>query len=180
MRHRMWWAALGLPATVLVLAACGGQDRGPDVATAGGAAGSPTPTASTSLQDRMLQYARCMRAHGVDMPDPAGNGGPGGVQLILPSGASGSDAKLRATMGACRQYLPNGGAPASMSPQQVDQLRQYAQCMRAKGVQMSDPDPNTGGLKIGHGGADKLSVLNDPKFKAAQSACQNLLPAGKG
>jgi hypothetical protein len=83
-------------------------------------------------------------------------------------------------MQACEQYLPNGGAPPSLSPQAIDQLRKYAQCMREHGTQMSDPDPNTGGIRVGGGSGDKTQVLNDPNFKQAQQACQSSAPKGNG
>jgi hypothetical protein len=42
-------------------------------ATAGKAGGSPSPTPSLSLEQRLRQWAACMRAEGLDMPDPARN-----------------------------------------------------------------------------------------------------------
>jgi hypothetical protein len=152
------------------------------VARAGGGGGGkggpgPSATASMSLQDQMLRYTQCMRTHGVDVPDPGADGG--GVELTMPSGAKLSDPKVQVAMQACQQYLPSGGAPPSMSPQSIDQLRKYTQCLRDHGIEVSDPDPNTGAIRIGDAG-DKTKILNDPKFTTAQAACQGQLPEGKG
>ncbi|TMR41698.1 hypothetical protein [Actinomadura geliboluensis] len=42
-------------------------------------AGLPEPKPlSPEQQDKMLKFAACMREHGIDMPDPKFDGGPGG------------------------------------------------------------------------------------------------------
>jgi hypothetical protein len=56
-------------------------------------------------QDANLRYARCMREHGIDMPDPK----PGeGLKIQGPEG--GDKAKTDAAQKACRQHLPGGGS----------------------------------------------------------------------
>ena len=39
---------------------------------------APSPAEQAKVQNAMLDYARCMRAHGVDMPDPKFSGAGGG------------------------------------------------------------------------------------------------------
>ncbi|MFI9386690.1 hypothetical protein [Kutzneria sp. NPDC052558] len=51
------------------------------------------------VRDQMLKYAKCMRDHGVDMPDPKP-----GEAITLPMGGSG-DAKLDAAGKACGSIL---------------------------------------------------------------------------
>lgn len=52
---------------------------------------------------QMLQFAQCMRQHGIDMPDPK----PGqGLDLRVPKG---SRAKLQDAQKACQKYQPGGG-----------------------------------------------------------------------
>jgi hypothetical protein len=161
--------ALGM---CLGAAGCGGRASNTGIASAAGArtkaSATPSPTPSGNMQDQLLRYAACMRAHGVNMPDPQVNGGRFAMQI--PKGAS--QAKIDAAQSACKQYLPNGGAPPSMSPADVERQRKYAACMRQHGVDMADPDPN-GGLRINGVKPD------DPKFKAAADACQSLNPMGK-
>jgi hypothetical protein len=61
--------ALGLGA-----AACGGSPGGDGVATLGGDGANDQQTGSGSAkkdpQEAALDFAKCMREHGVDMPDP--------------------------------------------------------------------------------------------------------------
>jgi hypothetical protein len=55
------------------------------------------------------------------------------------------------------------------------QLLKYSQCMRAHGLP-NFPDPNSqGDLSIGPGNVPKGGP-NSPQFKAAQKACQSLMP----
>ncbi|MDT3445345.1 hypothetical protein [Pseudofrankia sp. BMG5.37] len=64
---------------------------------------------------------------------------------------------------------PDGGGSATPAAQT------YAECMRDHGVDMADPDPSTGVPQLGEG-VDPA----DPAVKQASSACQDLLPAGRG
>jgi hypothetical protein len=166
---------LGLTLVVAgVLIGCGSPNKGPSVASANGGTGkstaTPHPTASVDRQQQALNFARCMRAHGVDVPDPDPNGG-GGIRI---NAGKGTRAKVEAAQQACKQYLPNGGEPPSLSPQEMEQLRKFAKCMRDHGINVADPDPANPGIRINGAGP------GDPKFKAAQDACQSLMPGGPG
>ena len=54
----------------LALSACGGNDD---------PTGEPAADRQKANRDAMLAYAKCMREHGVDMPDPKFNGSGGAV-----------------------------------------------------------------------------------------------------
>ncbi|HKT00515.1 MAG TPA: hypothetical protein VJT31_13355 [Rugosimonospora sp.] len=153
----------------LSIAGCGSHTGNSGIASAGGgtarSSATPRPTTSVDTQQQMLDFARCMRAHGVNMDDPQANGG--GIRIQAPQSIDQN--KMQAATKACQQYLPNGGQLASLSPQQVEAMRKYAQCMRDHGVDMPDPDTN-GALRINGVKAD------DPTFKAAQDACRALQP----
>jgi hypothetical protein len=174
--------AVALGTTVLAhagAAACARSSANPGIATAGGgtASASAHPSASVDREEQARAFAQCMRDHGVDMPDPDTAGGPGGGNIkITVSGAPGA---TDAAMNACKDKLPNGGNPPSMSPELQEQLRAFAQCMRDHGVDMPDPDPNSGGLRINASGGPKVSP-DDPTFQAAQEACQDKLPGANG
>ncbi|MFC3503294.1 hypothetical protein ACFOOK_20270 [Micromonospora krabiensis] len=153
----------------LTLPACGGSDGEPAVATAGGggAAASASPAAQLSDDERRLRFTECMRENGVDVPDPE----PGGDRLFRFDGKT-DPAKVEAAMGACRQYLPNGGEKLKLDPEQVERLRQLAACMRENGVpEFPDPQPD-GGIQL------RLDVVNlkDPKVKAAMEKCRQYAP----
>jgi hypothetical protein len=52
----------------------------------------PEPSAEekAEAQDRALAFAKCMREHGVDMPDPTFDAN-GGIGIMVPEGAAGDD-----------------------------------------------------------------------------------------
>jgi hypothetical protein len=184
--HRRWRPRLavlvGALALTLAVAACGSGGKSNGVASLGGA---DKPTATTSAggskdpKQAALEFARCMRQHGVDMPDPkfSGNkvtqefrGGPGKIGP--------DDPKFKAAQQACQKYQPNGGQFNKPNLREQQQMLAFARCMRQHGVDMPDPNPNGGVVVKGGPGTLKL---DDPKFKTAQQACQKLLPnAGKG
>ncbi|GGM15927.1 hypothetical protein ACFFX1_03485 [Dactylosporangium sucinum] len=143
--------------TVLLLAACSSAP-GPSVASAGGSA---SVSASPDKAEANRQFAKCMREHGVDVPDP----GPDGNLDIAP-GADRS--KVLKASEACQQYLPNGGTLKNLSPEQLEQARAFAKCMREHGVNMPDPDPDTGISSFLKSDID----LNSPAFKSAAEACK--------
>lgn len=111
-----------------VLTACGstGQPSG----TATGASASPP-----GGQSRDVEFSDCMRAHGVtDFPDPTSNG------LQIPANINARSPAFQAAQQACKQYLPNGGAPPVTKPSERAAALAFARCMRTHGVP-DFPDP---------------------------------------
>jgi hypothetical protein len=151
-------------------------------------ANKPTTTTSAgpvSKQKAALEFARCMRQHGIDMPDPQFSGNRITQELRGGPGKKGpDDPKFKAAQQACNKYLPNGGQPPKLNPQERQQLVAFARCMREHGIDVPDPGPNSGGIVVKRSGANGRNAPepeDDPKFKAAQQACQKYLPnAGKG
>jgi hypothetical protein len=152
-------------ALTLVLTACGGNGGGK----------SPADR-EREAREAALNYAQCMREHGVDVPDPSFEGG--GVTRIgpdedVPSG------KVREAEQACRKYDPEANAP-KLSEEEQQEMREAAlanaRCMREHGIEnFPDPTFNDRGamLRIGK---DSGIDPNDPDFKAAQEACKDTLP----
>jgi hypothetical protein len=162
-----------LLALALAVAACGGGGGGGmsnGVASLGDGKATPTtsPGGSSDPKQGALAFGRCMRQHGIDMPDPEIDA-DGGVAMHLPPGVGPDSPKLKAAEQACNQYLPNGGQPPKASPQQQQQMLAYARCMRQHGINIPDPKPD-GGIHIEGVNPD------DPKFKAAEQACQQYQP----
>ncbi|GLZ75980.1 hypothetical protein Afil01_07870 [Actinorhabdospora filicis] len=126
-----------------------------------------TPSAesspSMSIEDTMVAYARCMREHGIDMPDPE----PGkGVDLSVPDGMD--PQVVEAANQECKKFMPNGGEPPKLSAEQLEKNRQYAKCMREHGLpDFPDPDPETGGISL----SGRQFDPNDPGFQAADKTC---------
>jgi hypothetical protein len=140
-------------------------------------------------EEALLDFARCMREHGIDMPDPDTSGGGGIVKFGASASASVAGTKIDAEMEkfeaadkACRDLLGDAG-PQTMDPKQQqemqDQALAFSRCMREHGIDM--PDPNFTGegrvtMAIGQG-----IDPDDPKFAEAQQACGSAFgPAGKG
>jgi hypothetical protein len=168
---------VGALVLTLAVAACagGGNDPSDGVASLGG---SDTPTSTTrpgggDLKQAALAYARCMREHGIDMPDPKFDGNERVAQQ-LPAGVGPDDPKFKAAHQACKQHLPGGGEPQKVDPQVQRQMLAFARCMREHGVNIPDPKPG-GGIEIG---PEAGVSPDDPKFKAAQRACQQYEPKG--
>jgi hypothetical protein len=116
-RRRLHLAGLvGALALTLAVAACGGGGKSNGVASLSGA-NKPTATTSASgssdPRQAMLNFARCMRQHGINMPDPKPGGGieikggPGGVNPDSPT--------FKAAQQACQQYEPKGSKKQEQS-----------------------------------------------------------------
>src|SRR5690348_2937613 len=84
--------------------------------------------------------------------------------------------------------VDRGGAHAGASPtpslSDAQQELNWVKCMRAHGIQMSDPDPAEGGVKGAEpiGGPAKGAPGEEAygnKLNAAQAACVALAPAGQ-
>jgi hypothetical protein len=135
--------------------------------------GSDQATATTrpggsDPQQAALAYARCMRQHGMNVPDPKLDANES-MGLVLPEDVNPDDPKFQAAQEACRQYAPNGGQPIKPNPQQQQQqMLAFARCMRQHGVNVPDPSAN---------GLDLRGLNSDsPKVEAAEQACQQHKP----
>jgi hypothetical protein len=156
------------------VATLGGERQGDGDGAASGGAGGKDP------QEAALEYARCMRQHGVDMPDPKADA-DGRLELRLGSPGRRPDPKrLEEAEKACGHLLGAGGdkARGRLDPEAEEAMLRFARCMREHGVDM--PDPSGGGLVIrkepGKGGIDPES----PTFRRAEDACKHLLPKRDG
>jgi hypothetical protein len=158
-----------LVAVTASLAACGGE--------------TPAKSGAASPQEAnkqaLLDYARCMRQNGVNMPDPKFEGN----RVMMQQGGPGLNPDtMRAAQKACQKYQ-DAVKPPAMSDDDKAQFKQAAlanaRCMREHGLpNFPDPtfDANGGAqIKLGRGnGVDPQS----PKFKAAMEACKSTLPFG--
>ena len=180
-RARLCGALIGatLGAAALLAAACSSSSYGPQVASLGGHHGGAAVSSrlTTAQSDQaMLDYARCMRAHGVNQPDPRHI--PGHTGLSLVTGAS--PPPSRAATAACQHFLQPivQEKNAAMTPARLSALASYARCMRSHDIAMLDPT-STGQMNLGTvPGISSDFGRNSPQFRAADTACRHLLPAG--
>jgi hypothetical protein len=175
MKRTDWAIALTLALCALGVAACGG----------GGGDGTES---AASREEAQLEFAECMREHGVDVPDPkpgqAGmvfggttRSGPGGKNKTT-TGIDPEDPATKKALAACESKMPEG---QQMSPEQEEEFKEsalaFAECMREHGVNMPDPRFSGKGkvsIQIKKGGLDP----NSPAFEEAQEACRKKAPGG--
>lgn len=182
------WRTFLVPAALalgLLGAACGGSSSaGADgIASAGGgsSARKAADTAKVDPEQAGLEFAQCMREHGVDVPDPkAGEGGmvmvgPGPGEAHAGGHTSGPPAGFEEADKACRHILEDliGDGPGPMDPAEQDRALKFAKCMRDHGVDMPDPDFSGGGARITISRVPGVGP-DDETFKAAQEACGGL------
>jgi hypothetical protein len=148
---------------------------------------SGNSSANASKAGAALEFARCMRAHGVsNFPDPPTGGG--GTQ-IGGSGLNPQAPAFRSAQQACKTFLPNGGPSTHMSESELRRAFAFAQCMRSHG-QPTFPDPTQGAAPGNdepvlalQGMFFKLSPGLSPKspaFQEAVSRCGIRPPAKPG
>jgi hypothetical protein len=146
------------------------------LAACGNDPAEPAANREREMRDAQLEFAKCMREHGVDMPDP--KPGARGIQLTEPKNTS--PLKMRDADRACHKYLDKI-KPPELSDEQQKKFQEaalaHARCMREHGIDFPDPTFGENGqatIRLGKGksGLDPL----DPKFKDAEKACQSKLP----
>lgn len=179
--------ATGLIAIGLLVGACGSSPGGIGVASAGPPASTATGQSQASgwSKNTALAFSRCMRAHGVpDFPDPNGNGQIA-ISSSSPSGDLGPNSpQMKKAQEACKSLMPGPGTPAEQHLALAGALK-FAQCMRAHGVAVPDPKPQSGpqtsSSQSGSANGPSRSTgpdPNSPQFKSAMQICQHLAPGG--
>jgi hypothetical protein len=100
----------------------------------------------------------------------AGRTALGATALILAlAGCGGSEQKPSvATAGGTPSALATGDTVTAY----VEDVRKYVACLRAEGVEVTDPDAKG---KFEYSGDPKM-FKSDPEFRAAQTKCTDLLP----
>jgi non-ribosomal peptide synthetase component F len=178
-RRRALLAAAPLFATLLVTACGGGDAAAPAVAAAttsgagtstGTSTGTAGPASAADVERAQLEYARCMRREGVDVPDPAPGSGP----IEIAPGQDIDPGTFAAAQKACAAIMERAGVGGELDEQDRQRLEdaalRFARCMREHGVDMPDPT-------FGRGGALQMRHdTDDPAWRAASEACQSELP----
>jgi hypothetical protein len=190
----------GFLALALLAAGCGGGAKTPTVAHLGSstpASGSSGSSASgsgnssssagssqrgsASPNSQAVAYSACVRAHGVpNFPDPkvSTNGNEVKVAIAINPSIS-SNPHFKSAQQACSKLLPGGpGGEGNhqISPQVQSQYLKAAACIRSHGIpNFPDPTFSGGGVHL-----PKTAGINphSPPVRAAEEACQSLIPGG--
>jgi hypothetical protein len=138
-------------------------------------------SSSNTVYQARLNLARCLRAHGVNVPDPTPSGGlPGGAGQFRVLRDS---PNFQPALQACSKYAAKAFPFRNLSPAQRAQFQQalvkFAQCMRSHGVNMPDPTNGPGG---GFGLRQEITpaLRNSPAFQTALQTCSTKLPFRRG
>jgi len=127
----------------------------------------------------MVNFAHCMRAHGVQMRDPFHRPGHAGLSIETPT----VDSATRPAYAACNHFMRpiiqmKQAHQQALAAPRLRALTDYAQCMRAHNIPMLDPT-TLGLLNLGHvAGISSDFGRHSPQFRAADTACRHFLPAG--
>ncbi|MBV9838401.1 MAG: hypothetical protein JO156_09785 [Solirubrobacterales bacterium] len=164
-----------LAALCLASVACGSSSgsKTSSVSTSTAPAAGTTGV-SDAVQAARVKAASCVRAQGIDIPDPSPRSGS--IRAIYRILGSYPDAKVQSALKACagqiRQAFP---AAAALSPAQQAQrsraLVVFSQCMRARGIDY--PDPGTAGSDpAGFYRALGSLPTNTPAYRTLATACR--------
>ncbi|WP_331769212.1 hypothetical protein OG948_36075 (plasmid) [Embleya sp. NBC_00888] len=166
--------------SVLMLSACSSGDSGKekgDIASLGekkGGSASGAPEAAAGEKGDMVKWAGCMRAHGVNVPDPRPDGSMDAGAPLEAGGGTAANDKMEAANAACTKWLPNGGVVSEKEKAaQRERTLKFARCMREHGIDVPDPQGDQDGVNLGFPGADQS------KLPKALDACAKLQGGGE-
>jgi hypothetical protein len=172
-----------LTRAIITLAAIGASSA---LVACGGSASGEDPQANA--EDAGLEFAKCMREHGVDMPDPqpSSGGGGAGFNLQFRGGNPQDNQNFQDAQKACgdilQKAIPEGDRP---DPAEMrDKLHQMTECLRDKGYDVPEPQvfgPGDSPPDNPPAPSKELQdLMDDPDFQQAQEDCSKEagLPGG--
>jgi hypothetical protein len=168
--YRLTFLTLPLAAASIALGACGGGDP----------AAAGTSDRRAEFREAAVKFAKCMREHGVDMPDPQPGQG-GRITLGGPGMSAQDQSKMESAQKACQKILESVKPPEMSAEQEQkfkNQALKFARCMREHGINMPDPQFQGGGRIT-----QRMQEGVDPssqRFRDAAKACSNGRPGGFG
>lgn len=127
-------AVAGAVCALGMVAACGGGKSAD-------AADAPTTSAADASQDYNLRFNQCLRDAGFNVSDPSAN------KDVRSEDTGGDPAAFNAASQECEKKL--GPAPGASSddlndPETLDAGVKMAECLRADGYDVKDPEPGKG------------------------------------
>jgi hypothetical protein len=161
----------------LGLGACGSSSSSSSsTSTSSAAAGGSAQSngVSDQVQAARVKAAACMRAQGIDIPDPSRS--PASILAIYRIIATYPNTKVQSALNACaaeiRQAFPNveNATPAQLALRRKA-LTVFSQCMRARGINYPDPATQASD-PAGYFGAIGSLPINSPAFRTASTSCR--------
>ncbi len=125
------------------------------------------------MQDAEVRYARCMREHGIDMPDP-GADGQTRIEIDDPDAWEEAEEECRPII---EEVVGTFEPPSEEEQAQMrEQALEFSKCMREHGIDMPDPQfGENGEVTVNAGGVegDAPGPMDDD-FQAAAEECGGL------
>jgi len=146
----------------LLVSGCGSNS--PSSSSASSSAGHPT---QAQMQQDALNFADCMRSHGVPFPDPTTS------PREFKNAFSTQSPALQSAATACQHLMPGGGPPtesAVQSQAQIAAMLAFARCIRSHGF-ANFPDPTSTGQLTHEMVANAGINLHQPAVLQAGDAC---------
>ncbi len=147
-----------------VIAACGASSRPSGAAATGGP---------------LLQYAQCIRGHGVpNFPDPTAHAG-----LVIPNNINPQSPAFKSAQQSCGKLAEPPAGQSGSSESRKLQLLALARCMRSHDIPNfpdptnSPPPPSSGNVLGGNGSYLALGTSQQrqsPAYKRAAAACGDI------
>ena len=166
------YLAPAVVALALFTAACGGGGGTQDSGVAsidgkkGGGGSNGQKAKEVDREKAALAFARCMRAHGAQMPDPDANG----MFVITPDQSPPDPEAMAKAEASCKKERDALQGSMGEPPKDFqDKALKMARCMREHGIDMPDP-------QMGNGGGTAIDIdpsqLDDPEFQKARETCR--------
>ena len=150
--------------------------------TACGQGAGETTASQEDPEAAFLAHARCMREHGIDMPDPQVQADGEGFAVRMDRSIDIEDPAFHRAEKACAKHLPQGRlGGGEIDPEQERRMQEgalkFARCMREHGVDMPDPKFADGMVRVEMApGADGGSAA----WRKANEACRGEMPGPGG
>jgi hypothetical protein len=175
MSRRLW----PLAALAVIVAGCGNGTQGVPAGT-GNSATVHGGNGTSSIHEKAVKFAECMRANGVSgFPDPVASGSLTIDGVVNGSSLDPNSAAFKRAIGACKNLEPPGFTGAKATPSQRTARLKFAQCMRDNGVP-DFPDPAPDGPLIDTNRIPSLAgkdPRSDPGLNDAMHTCRDFAAA---
>jgi hypothetical protein len=145
----------------------GGSATGPGMVVMQRGGNSDDP----EVQDAFVRYSRCMREHGIDMPDP-GADGQTRIEIDDPEAWEEAEEECRPII---EEVVGTFEPPSEEEQARMrEQALEFSKCMREHGIDMPDPQFSEDGgmtINIGDEGGEGVPAPDDEEFQAAAEEC---------
>ncbi|MGH9132961.1 MAG: hypothetical protein ACRDZZ_03430 [Ilumatobacteraceae bacterium] len=125
-----------------------------------------------AAQDAQVEYARCMRDHGIDFPDPNPEDGATRIEIDDPDAWQEAEEECREIL---EEVIGTFEPPSEEDQAEMrEQMLEFTRCMREHGIDMPDPQfSDDGRITVGGPGEDASEPIgpDSDEFQDAAEEC---------